>query len=52
VTRETYLKRAETCLRLARGTTDRDLAERLHSMAAEFQDLARENSTPKSDNKK
>jgi hypothetical protein len=47
--REYFLKQAETCLRLARGTTDRDTAEDLMAMAAEYQANAREaeNQPPK-----
>jgi hypothetical protein len=40
--REYFLKQAATCLRLARSTTDEAVAQKLHALAAEFQQKAAE----------
>ena len=40
--RDDFLKQAETCLRLARGSTDRDTARELTDLAAELKARARQ----------
>ena len=46
--RDYFLKQAEICLRLARGTTDVGVAMKLNDMAAEFQAKAEaESDAPK-----
>ena len=46
--RDYFLKQAETCLRLARSTTDLGVARKLSDMAAEFQAKAEaESDAPK-----
>lgn len=42
VSREYLLKQAETCLRLARGTTDPYVSDQLRALAAEYQAKAEE----------
>ena len=42
VGREYFLKQAEICLRLARGLTNGEVAQRLRAMAAEFHAKARQ----------
>ena len=42
VSREYLLKQAETCLRLARSTTDPYVSDQLRALAAEYQAKAHE----------
>jgi hypothetical protein len=41
VSREYFLKQAETCLRLAKSLTEGEVAQRLRAITAEFREKAR-----------
>jgi hypothetical protein len=49
--REYFLKQAETCQRLARGTTDPYVSDQLRALAAEYQAKAQEAESPKNSDK-
>ena len=51
VSREYLLKQAETCLRLARGTTDPYVSDQLRALAAEYQAKAQAAESPKDSDK-